>query len=129
MCEWNLWKGLRRGIALICCSAMFLMPNERQVLQVVAWTRMLYQYSQGSTVSEALQKTFDGKHPCEICKRVAHEGEFSSGWIPPLSKFFCLAPRHHEPSLDRVQLRLMNFSPRQIARIYLQRPKIPPRLS
>jgi hypothetical protein len=31
---------------------------------------MLVNYSQGSTLSEALTKTFDGKHPCKLCKFV-----------------------------------------------------------
>ena|ERR1041384_5448608 len=40
------------------------------ILQSVAWTRMMISYSQQSSFKEALEKTFDGKHPCPICKVV-----------------------------------------------------------
>lgn len=40
------------------------------ILQSVAWTGMVINYSQCSSFKEALQKTFDGKHPCSICKAV-----------------------------------------------------------
>jgi hypothetical protein len=46
------------------------------VLQSIAWIGMTVSYSQHSTLSDALQKTFDGKHPCKLCK-VVREGKKS----------------------------------------------------
>lgn len=40
------------------------------MLQVVAWTGMLIDYSRDATFAEAWGKTFDGEHPCSICKTV-----------------------------------------------------------
>lgn len=40
------------------------------LLQTVAWTGMIVSYSQGASFKEALSKTFDGKHPCCLCKVV-----------------------------------------------------------
>jgi hypothetical protein len=40
-------------------------------LQAVAWVGMLVNYSQDGTVGEAVAKTFDGKHPCALCKAIA----------------------------------------------------------
>jgi hypothetical protein len=40
------------------------------ILQSVAWAGMVVSYSQNSTLQEALTKTFDGKHPCRVCKVV-----------------------------------------------------------
>jgi hypothetical protein len=41
------------------------------ILQSVAWTGMMITYSQqSSSFKEALEKTFDGKHPCSICNVV-----------------------------------------------------------
>ena len=40
-------------------------------LQSVAWVGMVVNYSQSGTVTEALAKTFDGKHPCALCKTIA----------------------------------------------------------
>lgn len=42
-------------------------------LQSVAWTSMLVQRVQHGTLVEAIQTTFDGKHPCPICL-VVREG-------------------------------------------------------
>ncbi len=41
-----------------------------EILQSVAWVGMVINYSQGASVSEGLAKTFDGKHPCCLCKLV-----------------------------------------------------------
>jgi len=46
------------------------------VLQSAAWAGMLVNYSHGSTLNEAWTKTFDGKHPCHLCK-VVREGKKS----------------------------------------------------
>ena len=39
-------------------------------LQSIAWVGMMVKFSQRTTFSEALVKTFDGKHPCGLCKWV-----------------------------------------------------------
>jgi hypothetical protein len=40
------------------------------VLQTVAWAGMVVAYSQNSTLREAVSKTFDGQHPCPLCKAI-----------------------------------------------------------
>ncbi len=47
-----------------------------EFLQSVAWMGMVFNYSLKTGVGEALEKTFDGKHPCALCKVVA-EGKKS----------------------------------------------------
>jgi len=37
------------------------------VLQMVAWGRMMVEYSQRSEIAVAVAKTFDGRHPCSMC--------------------------------------------------------------
>ena len=39
-------------------------------LQSVAWVGMVVNYSHDATLTEALSKTFDGQHPCKLCKFV-----------------------------------------------------------
>jgi len=46
------------------------------ILQSVAWVGMAVKYSQNSTLTDALVKTFDGKHPCKLCQ-VVQEGKKS----------------------------------------------------
>src|SRR2546425_3553100 len=41
------------------------------LLQSIAWFGMVVNYSQSSPIKEALRKTFDGQHPCQICHIVA----------------------------------------------------------
>ena len=46
------------------------------MLQSIAWTNMLWSYTHTSspastvTVKNAVKMTFDGKHPCNICKKI-----------------------------------------------------------
>jgi hypothetical protein len=40
-------------------------------LQTVAWTTMLANNLRTQSVSEAVSKTFDGEHPCCLCKAIA----------------------------------------------------------
>lgn len=39
-------------------------------LQSVAWLGMVVAYSQDASFSQAVSKTFDGQHPCCLCKFV-----------------------------------------------------------
>ena len=40
-------------------------------LQAIAWTGMIVSYSQEAPLREAVEKTFDGKHPCSLCQQIA----------------------------------------------------------
>ena len=40
------------------------------VLQSAAWVGMVVAYSKNASLGEALEKTFDGAHPCPLCKIV-----------------------------------------------------------
>jgi hypothetical protein len=42
-------------------------------LQAVAWAGMIVSYSQEAPLSEAVVKTFDGQHPCKLCKQIAKD--------------------------------------------------------
>jgi hypothetical protein len=61
----------RHGTALMLALTLGL---HWTVLQSVAWMGMLVSYSAESSFSEAVSKTFDGKHPCQICV-VVDEGK------------------------------------------------------
>lgn len=40
------------------------------LLQAVAWTGMLVKYSQNVSFVDAVEMTFDGDHPCPMCKAI-----------------------------------------------------------
>jgi hypothetical protein len=46
------------------------------LLQSVAWVGMIVNYSCQGSIREAMSKTFDGQHPCPLCKLV-REGKTS----------------------------------------------------
>jgi len=51
---------------------LMLIGGHWGVLQVVAWTGMLIDYSRDNPFVDAVEMTFDGEHPCAICKQVDH---------------------------------------------------------
>ena len=57
--------------------------------QSVAWVGMAVSYSQDAPLKEALVKTFDGKHPCPLCKEIAKgkQAEKRSAAAPAGKKF------------------------------------------
>lgn len=41
------------------------------LLQSVAWVGMMIEYSRDGSIALAARKTFDGNHPCCLCKAIA----------------------------------------------------------
>ena len=56
---------------LIALALVFSIGLHWTLLQVVAWTGMVISYSQEAPLAEAVVKTFDGNHPCSLCKEIA----------------------------------------------------------
>lgn len=57
--------------ALALLAALHLLGGHWLAIQSVAWVTMVVDYSQEASLGEALGKTFDGEHPCSLCKAVA----------------------------------------------------------
>lgn len=53
-------------VFLLCMSLGF----HWGLLQSVAWVGMMVNYSCQGSLKEAVVKTFDGQHPCSLCKLV-----------------------------------------------------------
>ncbi len=83
------------------------------LLQTVAWTTMLANNLRTHSLSESLTRTFDGKHPCLMCRAIAaaknSQGKNQStlSWqkleFPPVAQSFVLiAPTrsHLSPQAD-----------------------------
>jgi len=77
------------------------------LLQSAAWMGMLIDFSRNSTVAEAVCKTFDGEHPCPLCKAIAagkksqQKKEFSLKlpkleFLPPGQNWGLVAPTTFE---------------------------------
>lgn len=64
-----LSRSLRIIIAVLGC--LHLCGGHWGALQVVAWARMIVDYSAQDGLVSGAAKTFDGAHPCCLCKAIA----------------------------------------------------------
>ena len=76
-------------VAMLC----FSIGLHWALLQSVAWVGMVVSYSRDGSIKEALSKTFDGNHPCKLCRVVAKGKKAGSKREPqtPIKKLdlFC----------------------------------------
>jgi hypothetical protein len=61
---------IKAGQLLLILALFATCGGHWVVLQSVAWTNMLVTYSKADDVTRAIGKTFDGQHPCSLCKRI-----------------------------------------------------------
>ncbi len=61
------------GFVLVACAMFGIAGGHWAVFQSVAWAKMLADYSENSSVSEAVRKTFSGEAPCSMCKSINTE--------------------------------------------------------
>jgi hypothetical protein len=55
---------------LILCCALYLSGAHWVALQTTAWTGMLISRSIATSVTDAIETTFDGQHPCAMCSAI-----------------------------------------------------------
>lgn len=59
---------------IVMMAALFLSAGGHlALLQGVAWATMIRDYSHAGSMTAAVEKTFDGKHPCPLCQKIAAE--------------------------------------------------------
>ena len=56
-------------VAMLCAS----IGLHWITLQSVAWGMMIVKYSRDCSLPQAVTKTFDGQHPCSLCKHISTE--------------------------------------------------------
>lgn len=66
----NLRRLHRIAVLFLCLSLFSSIGGHWVVLQSVAWAQMLGTFARTESIQTAAVKTFDGKHPCEICKKI-----------------------------------------------------------
>ncbi len=62
---------LRFGQWLLVAALLSATGAQWLALQSVAWGTMLVDYAQHDGWATAIEKTFDGLHPCALCKSIA----------------------------------------------------------
>jgi hypothetical protein len=73
------------GYPLILLAMFSIAGGHWAVLQSMAWTGMLIEYSKGSDLGSAVSKTFGGKAPCKLCKAI-EAGKQKETRVPPTIK-------------------------------------------
>ena len=61
----------RLGHVLLIAALLAATGGHWALLQTVAWTNMLTENLRTDSLETAVTKTFGGKHPCSLCKRIA----------------------------------------------------------
>lgn len=94
----------RSGKILVIAALVFSTGLHWAALQTVAWTTMIAANLASESLSEAVSDTFDGEHPCPLCKAIAagKKSEKKSAALtlklklefPPVAnKFMLVAPK------------------------------------
>ena len=55
---------------IVLFAAVQILGGHWLALQSVAWIGMIANYARGGTLVVAIEKTFDGQHPCGLCNVV-----------------------------------------------------------
>lgn len=97
-------------------------------LQSVAWVGMVMKYSRDATIAEAVSKTFDGQHPCKLCKFVQQgkATEKKQDTQKPLKEVEKFLPAGRAFALFPPQLETVIFSAPNPADSRVEPPPIPP---
>jgi hypothetical protein len=87
----------RLGHAITVFALLCAIGAHWVVLQSVAWTTMLAQNLRNTSLSEAVERTFDGEHPCPLCKNIAKgkQAEKKSEFPLALKKFELSLAQHN----------------------------------
>ena len=117
----------RCGKFLVVIALVLATGAHWATLQTVAWTTMLAGNLCGQSLTEAVSQTFDGKHPCPLCKAIAaakkseHKSEATVQTLklefPPVAeKFVLVSPKPFQV-----------FSPAEFsAELSFPKPPVPP---
>ena len=62
---------VRFGKFLLVLALVFSTGAHWAALQTVAWTTMLADNLRHDSIADAVSKTFDGEHPCPLCRAIA----------------------------------------------------------
>lgn len=69
-------------LLLLWAGCLHLCGGPLGVLQVVAWSKMLFSYSQQDGLLIGVKKTFDGEHPCPLCRQIAEQKKSENSPVP-----------------------------------------------
>jgi hypothetical protein len=121
-----------RFAKLLCLlAAVQLLGGHWAALQSVAWFGMVVSFaSQEESIAGALEKTFDGDHPCGLCKAVqqGHQEEQKQDSAKVTVKFDAVLAMGFKLPLPREEVRRF-FPAAEQAAVRTLSPPVPPPLA
>lgn len=118
---------VRFGKIFVVFALVTMLGAQWTLLQSVAWVGMIVSYSERAPLKEALVQTFDGKHPCCLCKAIAagkkseKKSEFALQTqkleFPPAEENFILIAPTQFQFLPQINFRAQSL---------IQKPPFPP---
>jgi hypothetical protein len=120
----------RLGLVLALGSLWVISGGQWMALQGFAWMGMLARYSSQFGITEGIRKTFDGKHPCTLCRRISKESGQQQRLLSqfPLEKQTGpMLPGQLDPTVEKASLSLDRaFSECFSLAVRTERPQVPP---
>ena len=118
---------LRLGQYLLIAGMFAACGGHWLVLQSVAWSGMLVEYSRTANLTVAVEKTFDGLHPCGLCREIqsGKQNEQKNDIQVNVSKlefFYAIVPGLIRPSGESVEGWLVNY----LVPTRTEQPSVPP---
>src|SRR5208337_4785359 len=97
------------------------------MLQSVAWTTMLADNLRTQSLTEAVTHTFDGKHPCCLCKAIAagRKSEQKKEFTAPIQKLEFPPVKENFVLIAPTQFQLLP-QVNTFADLLTQKPPVPP---
>jgi hypothetical protein len=119
----------RIGHLLLIVALLGATGGHWAALQSVAWARMFADNARVAPFSEALEKTFDGKHLCPLCKQIARgrQGERKSDAQLEIKKLEFLGQSDAFVIVSPKEFYLLNDSPAKMPLVTKSPPVPPPR--
>ena len=78
----------RLKICIFAVLVLMVGAGPSACLQCVAWAEMLHNFSREGSFADAVVKTFDGRHPCQLCTTIAREKQKEQKSPAALNKDF-----------------------------------------
>ena len=124
------------GIAASLFALFVMLGGHWFTLQAVAWARMLAEFSRTDSFARAVEKTFDGQHPCKLCLSIREgrqQEEREQGRLPLVKleksrELFCDLRRVMVPSAPACPRDAVAFVPQWTSDFLDSPPTPPPRL-
>ena len=98
---------IRKLFALLL--VVLLTGSQWAILQGIAWTGMIISYTQQENIAAGIEKTFDGDHPCSMCRAIdkaktspADEQQNGAIQTPPAGRMEALV-------VESISLRLPDY--------------------